>query len=340
MGTVLEPIAQRRPAHEPVLVGPVTALLAVPDGAGVLVDATVGVAGHAAALLAASGPDVRLVGFDRDADALELAGRRLAAYGDRVQLLHAGYEELTKLIAPVVAGAGPLLGVLYDLGVSSLQLDRAARGFSFRASGPLDMRMDPTAGATAADVVNTTEQRELARLLRVYGEERYAPRIAAAIVRSRPLTTTGQLAEVVSAAVPTPARHAGTHPATKTFQALRIVVNAELDRFSASLPQALEAVAPAAAGRRGGRIAVLGYHSGEDRLAKRFFADAAVGCICPPQLPVCGCGREPMVRLLTRGAQRPDDAEIRRNPRARSARLRAAEKVADGPIPTASSREV
>jgi len=336
MDTQSERTARR---HEPVLVGPVTALLAVPHGAGVLVDATVGVAGHAAALLAASGPDVHLVGFDRDPEALELAARRLAAYGQRVHLVHAGYEQLAAQVAPVLSAAGPLLGVLYDLGVSSLQLDRAARGFSFRASGPLDMRMDPSAGTTAADVVNATEQRELARMLRVYGEERYAPRIAAAIVRARPLTTTGQLAEVVSAAVPTPARHAGTHPATKTFQALRIVVNAELDRFSASLPQALETVAPAAAGKRGGRVAVLSYHSGEDRLAKRFFAAAAVGCICPPELPVCGCGRQPLVRLVTRGAQRPDDAEIRRNPRARSARLRAAEKVAQGQLPTASSQE-
>lgn len=336
MDSTVEPIAGR---HEPVLVGPVTALLAVPHGAGVLVDATVGVAGHAAALLAASGPGVHLVGFDRDPEALELAARRLAAYGQRVHLVHAGYEQLAALVAPVLSAAGPLLGVLYDLGVSSLQLDGAARGFSFRASGPLDMRMDPSAGATAADIVNATEQRELARMLRVYGEERYAPRIAAAIVRARPLTTTGQLAEVVSAAVPTPARHAGTHPATKTFQALRIVVNAELDRFGASLPQALETVAPAAADKRGGRVAVLSYHSGEDRLAKRFFADAAVGCICPPQLPVCGCGRQPLVRLLTRGAQRPDDAEVRRNPRARSARLRAAEKVTQGLLPTASSQE-
>ncbi|MDQ3538617.1 MAG: 16S rRNA (cytosine(1402)-N(4))-methyltransferase RsmH, partial [Actinomycetota bacterium] len=259
MGTVVEPPTSRRAAHDPVLVGPVTTLLGVPDGAGVLVDATVGVAGHAAALLAASGPDVHLVGFDRDAEALELAARRLAAYGERVHLVHAGYDQLAEHVAPVIAAAGPLRGVLYDLGVSSLQLDRAGRGFSFRASGPLDMRMDQAGGITAAEVVNTTQQPELARLLRVYGEERYAQRIAAAIVRARPLTTTDQLAEVVTAAVPTPARHSGTHPATKTFQALRIVVNAELDRFGASLPQALELVEPAVqdAESTGGRIAVL-----------------------------------------------------------------------------------
>ncbi len=324
-------------AHEPVLVDEVVRLLAVPVGAAVVVDATVGAGGHAAALLAASGPDVRLVGFDRDPDALALARRRLAAYGDRAVLVHAPYDELADTVAPVVASTGPLLGVLYDLGVSSLQLDRSERGFSFRTDGPLDMRMDPTSGRTAADLVDELDAPALAALLRDYGEERFARRIAAAIVRARPLTTTGALAEVVTAAVPAAAR-GGVHPATRTFQALRIAVNAELERFGASLPQALEAVAPAAADARGGRIAVLSYHSLEDRIAKRVFAAAAAGCVCPPQLPVCGCGRTAVVRPLTRGAQRPTDAEVARNPRARSAKLRAVEKVAPGPSPRPEER--
>ena len=328
-----------RPPHQPVLVDRVVELLAVPSGGGVVVDATVGAAGHAAALLAAS-PGVHLVGLDRDPDALALAGRRLAAYAGRVSLVHAGYDALTEHVAPVVASAGPLLAVLYDLGVSSMQLDRPERGFSFRGDGPLDMRMDPTEVRTAADLVNDAAEADLASWLWRYGQERHARRIAAAIVRARPLRTTRQLAEVVAAATPASSRRAGgVHPATRTFQALRIVVNAELEHFSASLPQALElaALAPsdgAAAGtstpRRGGRIAVLAYHSLEDRIAKRFFADAAVGCICPPDLPVCGCGRVPLVRPLTRGAERPGAAQIAANPRARSARLRVVEKVAEG----------
>jgi 16S rRNA (cytosine1402-N4)-methyltransferase len=321
--------------HLPVLVDRVVDLLALPsDDPAVLVDCTVGAGGHAAALLARSDNAVHLVGFDRDPDALTLAGRRLAAYGDRVHLVHAGYDELASRTAPIAAEVGPVLGVLYDLGVSSMQLDEAERGFSFRAEGPLDMRMDPTAGSSAADLVNRAERDELADLIRRFGEERYAGRIATAIVRARPLQTTAELAEVVSAAIPAAARRKSkAHPATKTFQALRIAVNAELERFSASLPQALElAAAPASPPsapkpRRGGRIAVLSYHSLEDRIAKRFFADAATGCICPPDLPVCGCGRVPTLTLVTRGAEQPSADEIADNPRARAAKLRVAEKV-------------
>ena len=316
------------PLHEPVMVDRVVELLAAPAATpGVLVDATVGAAGHAAAVLAASGEATTLVAFDRDPDALALAARRLAAYGDRVHLVHAGYDELEAHVAPIVARHGPLLGVLYDLGISSMQVDRAERGFSFRAAAPLDMRMDPEAPRTAADLVNTAGLDDLAGILRRFGEERYARRIARAIVRARPLATTTDLAEVVAAAVPTPQRHLATHPATRTFQALRIAVNDELDRFSASLPQALEMVTPPAADRRGGRVAILTYHSLEDRIAKQVLSDAATGCICPPDLPVCGCGRVPHVRLLTRGAERPVPDELARNPRARSAKLRAAEKL-------------
>lgn len=319
--------------HEPVMLDRVVELLAVrAPGPAVLVDATIGAAGHAAALLAASSPHVHLVGFDRDPDALELAGRRLVAYGERVHLVHAPFDELAAHVAPVIAAVGPLLGVLYDLGVSSMQLDRPERGFSFRADAPLDMRMDPTAGPTAADLVNRTDVDELTRILRTYGEERHARRIARAIERRRPLRTTGDLVAAVTAAVPLARGREAIHPATRTFQALRIAVNGELDRFSASLPQALELAAPASpdpAGR-GGRIAVLSYHSLEDRIAKRTFAEAAAGCICPPDLPVCACGRAPLVRLLTRGAERPSATEVARNPRARAAKLRAVEKLPQG----------
>jgi len=314
--------------HEPVMVDRVVDLLAVPgDTPAVLVDATVGAAGHAAALLAASGPATTLVAFDRDPDALALAGRRLAAYGERVHLVHAGYDELSAHLTPILARRGPLLGVLYDLGVSSMQIDRPERGFSFRSPAPLDMRMDPTAPLTAADLVNSTPGDELAGLIRRYGEERHARRIARAIARARPLTTTTELAEVVAAAVPAQARHTRVDPATRTFQALRIAVNDELGRFGASLPQALDLTAPPAAEHRGGRVAVLSYHSLEDRIAKRLLTDAATGCICPPDLPVCGCGRVPRFRLLVRGVERPSPPELARNPRARSAKLRAAEKL-------------
>ncbi len=329
---VLEPPVDTSPrdtgsSHEPVLVDRITQLCAVPDGAGLVVDATIGAAGHAAALLAASSPDVHLLGFDRDPAALELAARRLAAYGERVHLVHAPYDELAEHARPLVEQVGPVRSVVYDLGVSSMQLDRAERGFSFRCDAPLDMRMDPTTGWTAAELIATAEREELTKILRVYGEERFAGRIAAAMVRTRP-TTTGELAAVVTDAVPARFRAAHPHPATRTFQALRIAVNAELDRFSASLPQALELVeSPVQAGQTGGRVAVLSYHSLEDRIAKRVFADAATGCICPPDLPMCLCGRAPVVRLLTRGAERPSDEEVARNPRARSAKLRVAEKM-------------
>ena len=327
---VLEsPVDDAPPAtgHEPVLVDRITQLLAVPTGAGLLVDATIGAAGHAAALLAASGPDVHLLGFDRDPSALELASGRLTAYGDRVHLVHDGYDTLRDHVVPLAEAVGPVRAVLYDLGVSSMQLDQGERGFSFRADAPLDMRMDPTGGTTAAQMLATIEVDELTAILRQFGEERFAGRIAAAIVRTRPVTT-AELANVVLDAVPARVRYVKPHPATRTFQALRIAVNAELDRFGASLPQALELVEPAVDDTlHGGRIAVLSYHSLEDRIAKRLLAEAATGCVCPPDLAMCLCGRTPLVRLITRGAERPVDVEVAANPRARSAKLRVAEKI-------------
>jgi len=337
-----EPTVPAAPAHLPVLRDRVVGLLAgdlPPDARGVLVDATLGAGGHAAALLAATPPGVTLVGIDQDPDALELAGERLAPFGDRVVLLHARFDALAERVAPLLETAGPLLGVLYDLGVSSMQLDRGERGFSFRADAPLDMRMDTTRGSTAADLVNGSDAAALVRILREYGEEPQARRIAEALVRARPLATTGELARVVRDALPAAVRHRSgrtADPATRTFQALRIAVNAELDTFRASLPQALELAPPAAhpgrpTGLRGGRVAVLAYHSLEDRIAKRAFADAARGCVCPPDLPVCACGREPLARLLTRGAESPGHDEVDRNPRARSARLRAVEVLRGAP---------
>ncbi len=336
----LTPPSAAAPAgpHDPVLVDRVVELLAVPEGRGVLCDATLGAGGHAEALLAASGPEVTLVGFDRDADALALAARRLAPFGERVVYVHDRFDTLAAHLPPVLEAKGPLLGVLFDFGVSSMQLDVADRGFSFRADAPLDMRMDRTRGESAADLVNTLDPGALARVLQRYGEERFARRIADAIVAARPITRTLQLAEVVTAAIPAAARRPGTgrtvHPATRTFQALRIAVNAELDSIRASLPQALELAPPAAspgfppAVHRGGRVATISYHSLEDRIAKQVFADAARGCICPPELPVCGCGRSPLVRALTRGAETPGPDEVARNPRARSAKLRAVEVLA------------
>lgn len=336
-----------RAPHQPVLVERVTELLAVTDddagGPTVLVDCTVGAAGHAAALLAASRPDTHLVGLDRDPAALELAARRLVAYRDRLTLVHAPFDELAARVEPVARQVGPVAGVLFDLGMSSMQLDLAERGFSFRADAPLDMRMDPGQERTAADLVNTLSESALADLIRRYGEDRHARRIARAIVAARPLHTTAALAEVVRDAVPAAARFGPIHPATRTFQALRIAVNDELERFGASLPQALELAAPAPGPgttgvlARGGRVAVLAYHSGEDRIAKRTLADAAAGCVCPPDLPVCLCGRSPWVRPLTRGAERPDEAEILRNRSARSARLRAVERTAAAPPSTGAS---
>jgi 16S rRNA (cytosine1402-N4)-methyltransferase len=298
--------------HIPVLRDEVVSLFA-PVPPGVVVDATLGGGGHAAALLEAL-PQVRVLGMDRDPAALEAAAGRLSTFGDRVLLIRSPFSALESVVEE--EGVLPLSGVLFDLGVSSPQLDRAGRGFSYRADGPLDMRMDPESGVPAADLVNGLPADALARLFRENGEGRLSGRIARAVVAARPVTSTGQLAEVVAAAVPPAARRKG-HPARRVFQALRIEVNDEQNELRSALPAALSSLAV------GGVLAVISYHSGEDRLVKQTFAEAATGgCVCPPNLP-CVCGAVPRHSLIFRGARKATASEVATNPRAEAARLRA-----------------
>jgi 16S rRNA (cytosine1402-N4)-methyltransferase len=303
--------------HIPVMADRIVEIFRpVPEG--VLVDATVGGGGHARLLLEAR-PDLRLVGIDRDPAALAAAAEALAPFGDRVILRHARFDALETVMTDVQP---PVAGVLFDLGVSSPQLDRGDRGFSYRHDGPLDMRMDPSDRWTAADIVNGYPEVELVRLLQEHGDERFAIRIAAAIVANRPIETTAQLAAIVRDAIPAAARRRGGHPAKRTFQAIRIEVNRELDILPTAIDAALEMTTPR------GRVAVLAYHSGEDRIVKERFRHAVTGgCTCPPGLP-CVCDAVQTVRLLRPGAWKPTPAEVQANPRAESARLRAAEKLA------------
>jgi len=290
-------------------------------GAAVL-DATVGLGGHSEALLRRF-PHLRLVGIDRDAEALALARTRLAAFAERAELVHAAYDELVAVLGRL--GIERLNGVLFDLGVSSLQLDASARGFAYAQDAPLDMRMDVSRQLTAEEVVNTYSVDQLARVLADYGEERFARRIAHAIARERdvtPFTSTSRLADLVRDAIPAATRRTGGHPAKRTFQALRIEVNGELASLEVALPAAVTAVAV------GGRIVVLSYHSLEDRLVKRVLGQGARS-VAPPDLPVVPPQYQPVLRLLTRGAEKPPTEELAVNPRAASARLRAAERLRD-----------
>ena len=303
--------------HRPVMVREIADLFA-PVPAGVVVDCTVGGGGHASALLDAH-PHLRVLGLDRDGRAVAAAAERLAVYGARAEVRRARFDGITDVVHD--ATAEPVVGVLFDLGVSSPQLDEAARGFSYRGEGPLDMRMDDRDATTAGDVVNQYPVERLSRVLAVYGDERFATRIARAIVAARPVETTEQLAGIVRDAIPAAARRRGGHPATRTFQAIRIEVNDELEVLERALRDALDLLVPA------GRLAVLAYHSGEDRIVKRILRDGETGgCTCPPGMP-CGCGARPTLRLLWRGGHTPTAAEVRANPRAASARLRAAEKL-------------
>ena len=312
------------PAHVPVLLARTLELLApaVDAPGAVMVDATLGLGGHSAALLERFG-SLRLVGLDRDPQALALAGERLAPFGDRATLVHAVYDELAEVLGRL--GVARVQGVLFDLGVSSMQLDQAGRGFAYAQDAPLDMRMDQSRGATAAEVVNTYSASELARVLREYGEERFARRIADAVVRERaaePFTGTARLAELVRSSIPAATRRTGGHPAKRTFQALRIEVNGELAALEGALPAAVDALAV------GGRMVVLSYHSLEDRMVKRVLRAGATST-APVDLPVVPAEHEPVLRLLTRGSEPATDEEIAENPRAASVRLRACERLRD-----------
>jgi 16S rRNA (cytosine1402-N4)-methyltransferase len=294
------------------------------DGSdAVLVDATLGAGGHAERFLTEL-PGLRLIGLDRDPSALDIARNRLAPFADRVTLVHTRYDGIAEALAEFGCGTTESVdGVLFDLGVSSMQLDRVERGFAYAKDAPLDMRMDPTSPLTAADIVNTYTEAELAGILHRFGEERFARRIAAQIVRRRartPFTTTAELVALLYEAIPAPARRTGGHPAKRTFQALRIAVNDELESLRGAVPAALDALAVA------GRIAVLAYQSLEDRIVKRAFADATASRT-PPGLPVELPGHEPRFRPLTHGAERADAAEIERNPRSTAVRLRALQRV-------------
>lgn len=302
--------------HEPVLFDAVLRLLD-PQPGETIVDATVGGGGHAAALLSAVGPSGKLLGFDRDPAALSAARERLESVGNPFELFHAPFDRLGQ------KGLPPVNKVLFDLGVSSPQLDTPQRGFSFRAPGPLDMRMDPTQPRTAREILASAEESALADIFHYYGEERYARRIARAIVRQRATQEIWQnstdFANFVAGLLPKKA--GGIHPATRVFQALRIAVNDELGMLERALPEATKLLVP------GGRLGVISFHSLEDRIVKQFFAGGARGCVCPPRQPVCTCGVQPTFERLTTKPVIADEFEIERNPRARSAKLRVALRV-------------
>ena len=310
--------------HLPVLVNEVIEMLA-PASGSLHIDATLGGGGHTERILEAANPDGRVLGLDADPAAIARVEVRLRPrFGDRLVLRQANFRELADVAPP--AGFPAVDGCLFDLGLSSYQLADRERGFGFRAGGPLDMRFDPSRGVPAADLLASLDAAELTALFRRYGEEPKAPRIARAIVDARrvaPVATAEELAALVeSVSPPNPRQPRRTHPATRVFQALRIAVNEELDALMAGLAAALDLLRP------GGRLVVLSYHSLEDRIVKRFIQAERRGCVCPPQLPVCVCGRNPRLRLVTNPSLTPSAAEIAANPRARSARLRAAERLA------------
>jgi 16S rRNA (cytosine1402-N4)-methyltransferase len=312
--------AEPEVGHLPVMAGEVVETLA-PRPGSLQIDATLGGAGHAERILEASAPDGRLLGLDADGAAIARSARRLAHFGDRVVLRQANFRDLAE-VAPE-AGFAAVDGLLFDLGLSSHQLSDGSRGFGFRTGGRLDMRFDTSRGRPAADLLATMDAVELAALFRRYGEEPFAGRIARTIVQARrkaPIETAEQLAALVERAVPMP-RGRRIHPATRVFQALRIAVNDELGALEDGLAAALVLLRP------GGRLAVLSYHSLEDRIVKRFIAAEQRGCVCPPELPVCVCGRKPRLRSLGH-SRSPGADEVQVNPRARSARLRGAERVA------------
>ena len=309
--------------HVPVMADEVLTALA-PSPGSLQIDATVGGGGHTERILEATDPDGRLLGLDADGAAIARVRTRLARFGDRLVLRQANFRQLAK-VAPA-EGFGAADGLLFDLGLSSYQLADAERGFGFRTGGPIDMRFDTSRGVPAAELLATLDEIELAALFRRYGEEPQARRIARAIVdarRSAPITTAEELAALIERVIPVnPRARRRIHPATRVFQALRIAVNEELDALSEALASAVDLLRP------GGRLVVLSYHSLEDRIVKRFLQAERKGCTCPPDIPVCICGRQPRLRLVTKPSLTPSAEEIAFNPRARSARLRAAERLA------------
>ena len=301
--------------HEPVLYQEIIHALR-PIGTGRYVDGTLGAGGHAAGLLSLSEPGGRLLGLDVDPQALDLARQRLAPFGERAVLKLGSYTSLPEQMKTL--GWKTVDGIVLDLGASSMQFDTAGRGFSFLAEGPLDMRFDPSNPLSADEIVNRWPEEELADLLFEYGEEPASRRIARAIVQARPVSGTRELAALIEKAV---GRHSGHHPATQTFQALRIAVNGELESLKQVLPAAIQALAP------GGRLAVISFHSLEDRIVKETFRLESRDCICPPRQPVCTCGHKASIREITRRPLVPTAEEVDRNSRARSAKLRVAEKL-------------
>lgn len=302
--------------HLPVLFQEVLDLLQ-PKPGGLYLDGTVGAGGHTGGILEASAPDGRVLGFDKDPEAIRFAQARLAEFGERVLLLNKSYTEMPTAAPPL--GFAQVDGILLDLGLSSRQLDDRTRGFSFRQDGPLDMRFDQTQGETAADLVNNRTETELAEIFWRYAEEKQSRKIARLIVENRPLASTAQLAELIAAN--TGRRQRRIHPATQVFQALRIAVNQELEAVETGIPAAINLLKP------GGRIAVISFHSLEDRFVKQLFRQLSQTCICPPIQPVCTCGAQAVVRAVTRKAVKATEAEIAANPRSRSARLRVVEKL-------------
>jgi 16S rRNA (cytosine1402-N4)-methyltransferase len=302
-------------SHTPVMISEVLQAMAVQPG-GRYIDCTIGGAGHSVAILEHSSPGGQILGIDADPDALETARKRLEKFKDSVLLVNDNFANLQSIC--IKYDFFPVHGILFDLGLSSLQLDSADRGFSFQHDAPLDMRFNPEQKITAADIVNDTPEPKLAGIIRNYGEESFSNRIAQQIVRERPIDSTLQLARLIERAI---GRRGKIHPATKTFQALRIAVNHELEHLEASLRQAIELLG------HEGRLVVISYHSLEDRIVKQFMQKEARGCICPPGTPVCICGHTPRLRLINKKVITPSEAEITLNPRSRSSRLRTAERI-------------
>jgi 16S rRNA (cytosine1402-N4)-methyltransferase len=311
-------IAMSAPVHVPVLLDEVVAGLQ-PRPGGRFVDCTIGLGGHAAAILERISPSGRLLGIDADPNAIKISKDRFSNYGEAVTLVNDNFVNLDAICKEYLFH--PVDGILFDLGVSSLQLDTAERGFSFHLDAPLDMRFSPEQGLTASDIVNRFSEQELAKLIERYGEERHSRRIARYIAQNRPITTTAELAQLVEQASVASSRRSRIHPATRTFMALRIAVNSELQNLELALKQTPDLLRP------GGRLTVISYHSLEDRIVKQFMRYAASSCVCPPGTIICRCGHVPTLKLISRKVIKPASLEIESNPRSRSARLRIAERL-------------